>query len=297
MDSPGIHGREFSHWIRYGFSRERGAFRMIRTNYHSHTSYCDGRNTADEMAAAAYAAGLVAWGFSGHGYTAYNEEYCMSRENTQRYIEDVRRLKGEYAGRMEIYLGVEYDAHGQRPDFPRDYTIGSLHEILVNGVYVSVDHTAEILERGVREQFGGDWYIMARSYFQQLASVRDITDCDFIGHCDLLTKFNEGGRCFDESDRRYRDMALEVLEYLCKQGGVFEINTGAMSRGYRSAPYPSEPLLRAIRDFGGAIVFSSDSHSADTVASYFDRAEALARRCGFRTHRVLLGGRWQEVPI
>lgn len=270
---------------------------MIRTNYHSHTSYCDGRNTADEMAAAAYRAGLAAWGFSGHGYTSYNEEYCMSRENTQRYMADVLRLKGEYAGRMEIYLGVEADAHGERPDFDRDYTIGSLHEILVDGVYLSVDDAAPILERGVVEHFGGDWYRMAQSYFQQLASVQEITNCDFIGHYDLLTKFNEGGRYFDESDRRYRDIALEVLEHLCKQGGVFEINTGAMSRGYRSTPYPSEPLLRAIRDFGGAIVFSSDSHSADTVAAYFTEAETLARHCGFRTHRVLLGGRWQEVAL
>lgn len=37
---------------------------MIRTNYHSHTTCCDGRNTAEEMAAAAWKAGLLAYGFS-----------------------------------------------------------------------------------------------------------------------------------------------------------------------------------------------------------------------------------------
>lgn len=270
---------------------------MIRTNYHSHTTCCDGRNTAEEMAAAAWKAGLLAYGFSGHCYAQHNLDFCMTPESTRQYVADVHALREQYRGRMEIYLGVEAELHGEAPTFERDYTIGSAHEVPVDGGYLSVDHTEEILRRGVAKHFGGDWYAMTRRYFTEMARILEVTNCDFIGHYDLPTKFNEGGRCFDESDRRYRDTALEVLEHLCRQGGVFEINTGAMSRGYRTAPYPSEPLLRAIREFGGAIVISSDAHSADAITAYFAQAAQLALHCGFRTHRVLLNGRWQEVAI
>ena len=131
---------------------------------------------------------------------------------------------------------------------------------------------------------------MAAAYFETMATVLDVTACDIIGHFDLITKFNEGGRMFDETDPRYRNPALEVLEHLCRRGGVFEINTGAMSRGYRTRPYPAAPLLRAIREFGGAVVLSSDAHSADAVDAYLNQAAELAAACGFASRRVLRHG-------
>ena len=270
---------------------------MIRWDYHCHTTYCDGKNTVEEMARAAADRGMEALGFSGHSYTFYDESYCMPQDRMGDYVRDVRAAAARYAGRMEIYLGVEDDLHGHRPSFRRDYTIGSAHEVLRNGVYVSVDHTPEILERGIREHFGGDAYALTRAYFETVARVRDVTDCDLIGHFDLVTKFNQDGRLFDEEDRRYLDPALAAAEYLCSRGGVFEINTGAMSRGYRTAPYPGRTLLRAIRSFGGAVAFSSDAHSCGAIGACFDQAEKLAKACGFRTCRVLRRGVWQEVPL
>ena len=102
---------------------------------------------------------------------------------------------------------------------------------------------------------------------------------------------------FDEEDPRYWKPALETMEYLVKEGYAFEINTGAISRGYRTAPYPSKRLLRALREFGGSIVFGSDSHSVSTVCSYLPEAIELARECGFQTHCVLTKNGWQEVAL
>lgn len=65
------------------------------------------------------------------------------------------------------------------------------------------------------------------------------TKCDFIGHFDLLTKFNEGYKHFDETKDAYLEPAITAMHKLAALGIPFEINTGAMSRGYRSAPYPS----------------------------------------------------------
>lgn len=270
---------------------------MIRCDYHCHTTYCDGKNSVEEMARAAAEKGMEALGFSGHGYTFYDETYCMPKDRIADYVRDVRAAAERYAGKLEIYLGVEDDLHGNRPDFARDYTIGSAHEVFCGGTFFSVDHTPEILARGIREQFGGDPYAMTKAYFETVATVRDVTKCDIIGHFDLVAKFNEGGRFFDESDRRYLDPALEAAEYLCAKGGVFEINTGAMSRGYRTAPYPNGALLRAIHDFGGPIVLSSDAHSCEAIGGFFREASELARSCGFRTCRVLRHGAWQEIPL
>ena len=78
---------------------------------------------------------------------------------------------------------------------------------------------------------------------------------------------------------------------------IFEINTGAISRGYRTAPYPGPALLRAIREMGGRICVTSDSHSADTVTCAFPQAAALARACGFREAVVLTERGFQTAAL
>ena len=66
-----------------------------------------------------------------------------------------------------------------------------------------------------------------------------------------------------------------------KTGAVFEINTGAMAKGYRTVPYPSESILKKIKKGGGKIIISSDTHSVDTVDYAFKDAMRLAEICGF----------------
>ena len=97
------------------------------------------------------------------------------------------------------------------------------------------------------------------------------THADLIGHFDLITKFNEGNKLFDEECPRYLDAAFAALDELLKTGRPFEINTGAISRGYRTSPYPSAEIQAYIKEHGGRFVLSSDAHSADALAYGFDQ--------------------------
>ena len=62
---------------------------MAKINLHSHTTYCDGKNTPEEMVLAAMDRGFDVFGFSGHSYTAFDESYCMSRAMTDAYEQEV----------------------------------------------------------------------------------------------------------------------------------------------------------------------------------------------------------------
>ena len=76
-----------------------------------------------------------------------------------------------------------------------------------------------------------------------VSDIYNKTKCDIIGHFDLITKFNEGNALFDASDERYKSAAKAAAEALLKTPAVFEVNTGAMSRGYRDEPYPAKEIL------------------------------------------------------
>ncbi len=254
---------------------------MIRSDYHTHTSFCDGRNTPEEMVQAAVAKGMECIGFSGHALTSFDTSWCMSREGTKAYVEEISRLKEAFRDQIRIYCGAEVDYYSDGPLEGLDYTIGSVHYIEKNGSRKNVDESPEFLTQLVEEWYGGDFYAAAEAYYANVADVLDRTGADIIGHFDLITKFNEGGRLFDESHPRYRAAWQQAADRLLEWDRPFEINTGAMFRGWRTAPYPSAEIMDYIAGRGGRFILSGDAHSTEALCWEFDRWERYVNEKGY----------------
>ena len=268
----------------------------LRGDFHTHTTYCDGKSTPRQMVEAAYRMGLTDFGISGHAdYSMWEPGFGMSDEILAAYKKELEALREEYAGKLNLYIGIELDTLG--PVQQAEYTIGSTHSILKDGNLVMVDDTEEKLVQAVETLWNGNWYAMAEDYFELEATVYDQLHCDWVGHFDLITKFNEGYRHFDETKDAYLEPALATMKKLNSQGLPFEINTGAISRGYRTAPYPNSILLRELKAMGGRIMINSDSHSADTIAYAFEQAQRIAYECGFRKVSVLTPRGLEEILL
>jgi histidinol-phosphatase (PHP family) len=56
-------------------------------------------------------------------------------------------------------------------------------------------------------------------------------------------------------------------------------------------------LLREIRERGGKLILSSDSHSKDTLTFYFDESLELLRENGFKSIITYKNGSFEEVGI
>ncbi len=260
---------------------------MIREDFHVHTAWCDGKDDAETVVLRAVETGMTRLGFSGHAHTPCDESYCMSPDGTISYRREIGNLRRRFAGTIEIFCGLEYDLFSDADARDFDYAIGSAHYLKVGTDYVPVDESPRTLLDAARDHFGGDMLALAEAYYAQEATLIARTGADLIGHFDLISKFNEGGALFDEECPRYLDAAYEALDALLETGVPFEVNTGAVSRGYRSRPYPALPLLRRVTRKGGAVVLSSDSHSAGTLCARFDEAEALCAEVGLRPIRFM----------
>lgn len=256
---------------------------MLRANYHTHTTFCDGDNTAEEMAVRALELGFDHLGFSGH----MDEEIHM---DWPAYVEEVSRLKQLCADRLDIICGVELDTLYDPACCPgAEYIIGSTHylDVTPDGYSRAIDWSAEVSQRLCDDFFSGDWYAYCRSYYELEAQVVERTGCTFIGHFDLISRFNDQMQAFDETDPRYLTPVLETMEYLVSTDVPFEINCGAHNRGRKEELYPRRSLLKALSDFGGQILINSDAHQASCLNGSFDVAVQRAIECGF-THVNML---------
>lgn len=235
---------------------------------HIHTTFSDGDNTPEEMVVSAIEKGVGTLGFSDHSYTHFDESYCMKKGKADEYKKEINRLKEKYKDKIKILCGIEQDFYSSEQTDGYDYVIGSVHYVKVGENYLAVDEDRQSFISDTKKYFGGDFYAYAEEYFLTVSKLFDKMNPDIIGHFDLFAKFNEGNALFDEKNPRYKRAWKNAVDTLLLKAKYFEINFGAVSRGYRKTPYPSEEIRRYIEENGGKFVFSSDSHNAENICLF-----------------------------
>lgn len=258
-----------------------------KRNFHTHTCYCDGKNTPDEMVEEAVKKHFSAIGFSGHAYTSFDTSYCMDDMALGKYLADLSRLQETYQDRIQILKGLEYDYYAEQSREGLDYTIGSVHYVEVNGAYYPVDESPECTKQIIAE-CGGDAMAYAELYFGTVADVVWKTGCDIIGHFDLIKKFNRNGVVLvDEHHPRYVTAWKKAVAQLVPYGKPFEINTTPISWREDGEMYPSLEILKEIHRLGGKITISSDAHDRRYLDRGFPEAVQMAKKAGFETVTAL----------
>ena len=278
----------------------------LKANYHTHTTFCDGSDTAEAVVQEALRRGFTHLGFSGHMDPGVSMDY-------DAYAQEICRLQAAYRDRIDILRGAELDnVYDPSCVAGAEYTIGSTHFVPVPGSAVwsapaafgthregsenwdliGVDGDISLLHDQCRQYYGGDFYALSADYYRFEAMVAARLHPTFIGHFDLITRFNDlsradGGHFLDETSERYLLPARRAMEALVPYGLPFEINCGAVNRGRKKELYPRPELLRHLHALGGEIVISADAHQKELLDGGFEEAMEVARWAGF-THTNLL---------
>ena len=250
------------------------------TNFHTHTTFCDGKDSAEAMVEAAIARGFSAIGFSSHSDMV---------ADLAAYRAEIARLRVAYAGRIRILCGLELDlakeipvgvmgrtADGRRPtsgagDETFDYLIGSHHFLTApDGGFFAIDNSPEELADGIRDHFAGSAEAFVKAYYAALRATLHL-GFQIVGHPDLVRKFNVKHPYFDETADWYRAELVTTAEAIAASGKLVEVNTGAISRGWLDDAYPSAEFRALLRARGVNFIRSSDAHAAEGLDCAFDR--------------------------
>ena len=249
-------------------------------DFHMHTVFCDGKNTPEEMVLRGIEMGLSVMGFSVHSPLWRECTWSIPHEKIEAYRAEINRLKEKYADKIRIYCGIEMDYLTELDTSEFDYVIGSVHHVCKRDGNIAVDSSAQVSLDGIEKYFDGDIYAYAEEYFRLVGDIVEKTNADLIGHFDLLNKFCDRGLAFDPENPRYIAAWKAAADKLLKTGVPFEINTGAISRGYRKTPYPALDIMRYLAENGGKAVITSDSHSTDGLGCAYELAYHLAKEAG-----------------
>ncbi len=257
-----------------------------------HGNYCGhAEGELEEFVLAALEHGLVEIGFSSHLPKVKDPDpyHAMLEDRLPDYIARVEELRGKYAGRIRIKLGIEADYFpGYEEDTRRlleannfDYVYGALH-------FLGDWHFSS--KAGLGRYAGEDPEEVFPRYFELLKSMIETGLFDIVAHPDAIRR---SGFFPKAPMEKYYG---EVASLLSRRSMAIELNTGGIRRGAGS-PYPEPAFLDACVREDVPVTLGSDAHRPGDVARDFDVAFDILRRAGVSSLAVWEGRVMKKLPI
>ena len=269
----------------------------IKTNFHTHTQFCDSHSTAEETVLEAIERGIKILGFSSHAMLPLEDDWHITNDKYSTYCSEIRRLQKTFQDEIQISLGFEADyIEGKTvPSFETyspyapDFLIGSVHFVTNEKGTFEADDSPEKILSAVKELYGGNAREAVCRYFELERQMLEKGDFSILGHCDLIQKKNQITGLFSFSDEWFKDELKALVKAIRRNGCIVEINTGAVSRG-TDVIYPCDYCLELLHDAGVPVTISSDAHSAQAIDCAFDRAVLKAKKAGYTEKAVPYAG-------
>lgn len=253
-------------------------------NFHTHTQFCDGRDSMHAIANSAVQAGFEHLGFTPHSPIAIPSSCNMSTDDVDAYRSEVQQLNAHLP--INIYMGMEIDylsrEHGPAAqyfhDLGLDFAIGSVHFIPTRrGNFVDIDGPSERFNRNMSAEFDNDLRYVVETFYKQSVDMIAAGGFDILGHFDKIV---QNGALYApqlEEEGWYNDLVEDFIDVVIASGLIVEINTKARERLGRF--FPHERHWQRLVDAGVPIMVNSDAHYSALINASRDEALSLLNKC------------------
>lgn len=255
---------------------------------HSHTPLCKhASGTPSEYAAVAELRGLKGLIVTCHCPLPdrLGIEHRMAPEEFETYVDLVAAAREEFAGRVDVRLGLESDFMPGLEGWVEElHTRVPLHHVL-GSVHMQVTHYK------IR-YFTGDAFAYQQIYFEHLAQAAETGLFDTLAHPDLVK--NEAPAEWDFP--RIQPYIERALDRIAATGVAMELNTSGMNKALPEMN-PGPRMLALMRERGIPVVLGADAHRPARVGDRFGEALQQLEEIGFERVSFFLDRQRHDVPI
>lgn len=278
---------------------------MDLCTYHSHCTFCDGKASAEEFVKAAIEAGFHSYGVSSHSPLPFDTRWSLSKGDVEAYLREMERLKKQYAGQIELYVGLEIDylndGWGPANDYfqrmPLDYRIGSVHLVTngETGEMMDMDGSFDDFRENFRNVYHDDLKHLVRDYFRSSARMVELGGFDFVAHLDKISMNGSLVEPMLTEQAWYNELLREYLQLIAEKGVMVEVNTKAYTK--KGLMFPNVKYFKWLKELNIPVMVNSDAHLPQLVNDNRELAFRLLRDAGVKSTMRLHRGVWEEVPM
>ena len=272
----------------------------LLTDVHNHSTFSvDGIDPLSQMLKTACEKGLAFYGVSEHAdYDTWVKNGALDIDFDE-YFHAARHLQEDYAGVMNVLIGVEMG-----------YTISAKGHTVYEDIQKK--YRPDFVINSVHGMKGEDYYYLkpfqdlkgrqktkAEAYGEYLALVRSSLDApysyDIVGHMGYLTRYApyEDNRL---TLKEYGKEIDDILRTIIKKGKILEINSSNVDG--EEPHLPSREIVQRYYDLGGRNVsYGSDAHDCKRVADGRECVMKMLKDIGFTYLSVPCQGEYIKVEI
>ena len=248
----------------------------MRSNYHSHTTRCGHAvGTEKQYVEAAIAADYTALGFSDHTPWpgVHSPRMRMDVDALPGYLAAVRQLKKEYAGRIDIRLGLECEYYPALTGWLQETRQENGIEYLIFGNHYEIEE-------------GGFYYglcstkAQVKSYLKTTLSGMATGLYDWLAHPDVFL------RDYPEFDDACRDAARQICRAAKALSLPLEYNLLALRASdegrFIGIGHPFRAFWETAAEEGCQVVMNVDAHAPAHLSdtAHYDKGLANVRALG-----------------
>lgn len=280
---------------------------MFKHNFHTHTTYSDGKAEPEAYIRAAIAAGMKSLGFSEHAPLPFENSFAVQDAfQLGQYVEEIQELKDEYSGKLNIFVALEADYipgaslgfdHLKR-EYGLDYIIGSVHLVndKVGRMWFIDGPDREIWKKGLEAIFDNDIRAAVTAYYEQVMNMISSQKPEVIGHLDKILMHNKNEFMNEEEDW-YRELLMQCLEVARDHDSIIEINTRGLYKKRYHTFFPGPWVIQKMHEMNIPVTLSTDAHLPEDVNKLLGEAETAVRRAGYKELWIMKENGWSAEPI
>jgi histidinol-phosphatase (PHP family) len=226
----------------------------MKANYHTHTWRCNHAGGSErQYVQNAMEAGLEVLGFADHAPyifpNGYYSTFRMRLDQFPDYVDTVLSLRAEFAGKIEIPLGLELEFYPRHlpellsvlRDYPMDYLILGQH-------FLGNEYDAPY--NGVGSEDEG----LLRQYVRQTCDAMNTGLFTYFAHPDLIH--------FQGSEGLYRQHMRDICREAKSCGVPLEFNLLGLSSGRH---YPNPIFWEMAAEEGCDVILGRDAHEPEAL--------------------------------
>lgn len=215
----------------------------------------------------------------------YAPRVRMFPNEFSKYVDLVARDRKEWAGKIDIRLGIESDyAPGMEGYLERFHQSAEFHHVL-GSVHPQIGEYQT-------KYYTGDAFAFQKTYFTHLAMAAETKLFDTLSHPDLVKNCHPSKWDLD----RVLSHICACLDRIAKAGTAMELNTSGLHKDIEEMN-PGPRILKEIQARGIPIVVGADAHVPNRVAADFEEAYDLLTEAGFTHVNIFLDRKRQSIPI
>ena len=236
----------------------------MKVNLHTHTWRCNhAEGNEKQYVENALKAGLEVLGFADHTPYIFAGDYYsgfrMAMEQLPGYVDTVLMLREEYAGRIEIPLGLEtefYPRHVEEllsrlRDYPMDYLILGQH-------FVGNEYDAPYNGLASRDES------LLRQYVRQSCDAMNTGLFTYFAHPDLIH--------YTGDEKIFRHHMRDICREANSCGMPLEFNLLGLAGGRH---YPTRAFWEMAAEEGCTVILGRDAHSPEALLDHITERKAL----------------------